>query len=392
MIKKYPKVLQRLVWSLIAVFLIAGLTMPAAAVEKQALLTLKTTRNAQQTRQKECLTNLQGLDIERETCRKAEKEAMAQMKSLSAQCRIAGRLVTRCTDYLRQKEAALKTAEGSDRLTIFRQKQALEQTLLERQEAQAQLEALEQAQERQHSALQARLREIDKESLAYAEEISQLETSIQTLSAEIAAADALYAEQVLSERAVLEGQEQAERDQSQAEWDAAVLRAQQRWEAYQKQQQTLPAVDAGGNNSADSTDPMISGVSLLWPVPTGQRITSGFGYRLHPLSGKGDFHRGIDIADENGAAVLAADSGVVVASFYGSSYGNHILLAHPNGTSTLYAHLSSSLVSAGMLVQRGQTIGLVGSTGNSTGNHLHFELWTNGASSSRVNPVPYFAK
>ena len=81
---------------------------------------------------------------------------------------------------------------------------------------------------------------------------------------------------------------------------------------------------------------------------------------------------------------------MVVISQYGSSYGNYVVISHPDGTRTLYAHMSQRNVSAGDTVRQGQTVGLVGSTGSSTGNHLHFETWTGSSSSSRVNPMQFF--
>jgi murein DD-endopeptidase MepM/ murein hydrolase activator NlpD len=98
----------------------------------------------------------------------------------------------------------------------------------------------------------------------------------------------------------------------------------------------------------------------------------------------------VDIPAPSGTPIKAAKSGVVIISGYGSSYGNYVVIAHGDGTRTLYAHQSSRAVSAGDSVSQGQTIGYVGSTGSSTGNHLHFEIWTGSSSSSRVNPMNYF--
>lgn len=80
----------------------------------------------------------------------------------------------------------------------------------------------------------------------------------------------------------------------------------------------------------------------------------------------------------------------MVLSTYGSSYGNHVAISHADGSRTMYCHMSARLVSVGDTVVQGQVIGRVGSTGNSTGNHLHFELWTTSNSSSRVDPMGYF--
>ena len=126
---------------------------------------------------------------------------------------------------------------------------------------------------------------------------------------------------------------------------------------------------------------------LMWPVPSSGYISSGYGVRLHPVYRVMRQHYGIDIGASHGASVIASDSGRVITSSYNSSYGNYIVVYHGtvNGVTmtTLYAHLSSRRVSEGTDVVKGQIIGLVGSTGVSTGPHLHFEVTVNG---SRVNP------
>ena len=119
-------------------------------------------------------------------------------------------------------------------------------------------------------------------------------------------------------------------------------------------------------------------------------MSSYYGPRTHPITHRPNFHTGIDIPAAYGAAVQASLSGVVVLSQYHSSYGNYVVVAHGNGMRTLYAHLSARLVSPGQTVSRGQTIGSIGSTGSSTGNHLHYETWTGSSSASRTNPMHYF--
>ena len=136
--------------------------------------------------------------------------------------------------------------------------------------------------------------------------------------------------------------------------------------------------------------PMIEGTGgYIWPLNGYTRISSPFGYRICPFHGR-ELHGGVDIPAPYGTPVHAAKSGRVVTSTYGSSYGNYIVLAHGDGTRTLYAHMSARLVSVGQTVSQGQTIGKVGSTGSSTGNHLHFETWTGSTSGTRVNPMLYF--
>lgn len=129
--------------------------------------------------------------------------------------------------------------------------------------------------------------------------------------------------------------------------------------------------------------------SLMWPTPSSNVVTSGFGNRMHPVYRVLRQHTGIDIAAGYGAKVLAADSGSVLTSAYSSSYGNYVVLNHGNGVTTLYAHLSSRSVSAGQSVTKGQQIGLVGSTGVSTGAHLHYEVSVGG---QRVNPLQYYSQ
>jgi murein DD-endopeptidase MepM/ murein hydrolase activator NlpD len=123
---------------------------------------------------------------------------------------------------------------------------------------------------------------------------------------------------------------------------------------------------------------------FVWPVSG--TITSQFGTRRHPVFGDMRFHGGIDIGAPHGTTVVAADSGSVIISTYNSSYGNYVVISHGNGITTLYAHLSTRSVSVGDTVSRGQQIGRIGSTGVSTGPHLHFEVSVNG---TRVNPRNY---
>jgi len=116
---------------------------------------------------------------------------------------------------------------------------------------------------------------------------------------------------------------------------------------------------------------------FAWPIAG--RIISGFGYRIHPIFGVRRFHLGIDLAAPYGTLVKAADGGQVIQAGYFGGYGNSVMLYHGGGFATWYAHLSSINVSIGQFVQRGQVIGLVGSTGWTTGPHLHFEVRINGA-------------
>ncbi len=128
-----------------------------------------------------------------------------------------------------------------------------------------------------------------------------------------------------------------------------------------------------------------------WPVPSSNRVTSPYGYRSSPIFGGREFHKGIDISASGGAAIVAVDDGIVIVSYYSSSFGNTVVINHGSGIMTLYAHMSSRGASVGQVVTRGQRIGSVGSTGWSTGNHLHFQVTRTGdIFNSTVNPSGYF--
>lgn len=126
----------------------------------------------------------------------------------------------------------------------------------------------------------------------------------------------------------------------------------------------------------------------IWPVSNGsRRITSPFGPRNNPVTGRYQNHNGIDIGGVYySTQVIAAKAGTVIVSQSGSSYGNYVVVSHGTGNTTLYAHLSSRAVSVGDVVAQGSVLGITGSTGNSTGPHLHFEITENG---SRIDPLTY---
>ena len=126
--------------------------------------------------------------------------------------------------------------------------------------------------------------------------------------------------------------------------------------------------------------------SLRWPVPSSTLITSHYGPRVHPISGRNEFHTGIDIGARAGANIVAADAGVVLFSGNHGGYGLTVIIYHGGGLSTLYAHNSRNLVSVGDMVTAGQVIAHIGSTGISTGPHLHFEVRQNNV---HTNPRPF---
>ena len=161
--------------------------------------------------------------------------------------------------------------------------------------------------------------------------------------------------------------------------------------ASQQQQNNNGGSNGGGSNNGGGSGGYVSTGSFTWPVPSCSNITQGYGsYDM------GSFHKGIDISGSGvyGAPIVAADSGRVIKAGFGvwgdgyGGYGNVVVIDHGGGFSTLCAHMSSVAVSAGQQVSKGQVIGYVGSTGQSTGAHCHFEVRVNG---SAVNPMNYFS-
>ncbi|HHT92042.1 MAG TPA: peptidoglycan DD-metalloendopeptidase family protein [Clostridiaceae bacterium] len=129
-----------------------------------------------------------------------------------------------------------------------------------------------------------------------------------------------------------------------------------------------------------------AGGKMLWPAEKGTYISSYFGNRLHPIHKVWRMHNGIDIPAPGGSNIRAANSGTVIRATWDSGYGWYIIIDHGGGISTLYAHARELVAKAGDKVERGQVIAKVGTTGTSTGNHLHFEVRVNG---TPVNPLNY---
>lgn len=129
-----------------------------------------------------------------------------------------------------------------------------------------------------------------------------------------------------------------------------------------------------------------AGGEMAWPVPGQYRVTSNFGGRADPITGVWSSHGGTDIAAPYGTAIVSANDGVVIFAGWHYSYGNYVIVDHGGGIATLYGHCSKLLVGKGQAVSRGEKIALIGSTGYSTGNHLHFEVRINGV---RTQPMDY---
>lgn len=167
-----------------------------------------------------------------------------------------------------------------------------------------------------------------------------------------------------------------------AKREAALVVAKKYRNAVLKRYKALKAEQERLRRLAEGIDDgdVVGGSDLLWPV-TGARISGYTGWRIHPVYGYKSCHTGIDLAASSGTPIRSSEDGVVASVGFGGPYGRYTLISHGNGLTTFYAHQSAQLVKKGDKVKRGETIGRVGSTGWSTGPHLHFEV--------RVNGVPY---
>lgn len=125
----------------------------------------------------------------------------------------------------------------------------------------------------------------------------------------------------------------------------------------------------------------VNGSLFLWPVRG--RITSGYGYRISPINGARTFHTGIDVSAPLGTPIRAAMSGHVITAGYSEVFGNYVVITHHSNYRTLYGHMNSITAKSGIYVKAGDIIGYVGSTGQSTGSHLHFTVYKNGRT---INP------
>ena len=214
-------------------------------------------------------------------------------------------------------------------------------------------------------ALQSTQSALESEQLAQQRARNQLDVLAQERGNLVALADA-QRHHVAGQVAEMEGLSQAENDQL-----VALIRERE-------------AQVAAARRAAGITTPESAPGALGWPV-TGV-ITSPFGWRRSPFGGGAEFHQGLDIGANMGTTVTAAASGTIISAGWYGGYGNYILIDHGGGMSTGYGHLSRIFVSNGQQVQRGQAIGAVGSTGASTGPHLHFEVRISG---KPVDPTAY---
>ncbi len=252
------------------------------------------------------------------------------------------------------------------------------------EEKKAQLDAQEKQLQDAKAQVEVQKSNLESSSAAKQSYMAQLESNIAMYEAEynamVESSYALESEINSIQNAINEEARQAELARRAEEAKAAEARVS----ASRGVTQSNRTNYVGQSAPAPAAKPTRQG-TMYWPVPGYSRVSSPYGYRTHPILKTRRMHTGIDIPGPSGTAVVAAKDGVVITSRFMNGYGNCIMVDHGD-TVTVYAHLSARNVSPGQRVSGGQTIGQVGSTGMSTGPHLHFEVRVNG---STTNPLNY---
>lgn len=250
---------------------------------------------------------------------------------------------------------ALTDALEQDRLDIEAAKAAMEDYRAGQVAARAEQVAAREEQEAARAEQQEALSELS----AQKSQLSSKNSAIDSLLAEMEAEQELYESQIT----------ELENKNSAVDTEIA-----------QKQAELEAQISAGTVTVTTQSD-------YLWPLSGYYTLSSLFGTRTDPFTGQPGNHKGIDIPAPRGTSILAARGGIVITSTYSSSYGNYVVVSHGDNDSTLYAHMSSRAVSVGDSVSQGQVLGYVGSTGRSTGNHLHFEVRVGGV---RCDPIDMY--
>lgn len=228
------------------------------------------------------------------------------------------------------------------------------------------------------------INEITQHDMAIIDEMTKLKTEVEDAKAEI---EEYRAEQEEA-RNIADGKRSELATKLQAKENLAKQLEkdiQNYMKVYEEARRQEEALKGSLNYSSSSSEYLGSG-RFCWPAPSYTRISSPYGYRIHPIYNTKKFHSGVDLAAPGGTNILAAENGRVISAGWNGGYGNCLVVDHGGGISTLYAHASRLLVSKGAYVTKGQVIAKVGTTGNSTGNHLHFEVLINGKT---TDPMAY---
>jgi len=394
---KYRKTLIALLSGFLALLLVLSLlamAMPAQrANAADNLNTLKNKKSSLQSQKKELANALAAIQADKKSAMSEKANLDAQLEVLAEQITTSEQLIEVLNGQISDAEAEIAAAEQdeSDEFELFRKRvRAMEENnttsyiglilgvssfseMLSRievvndimsydREVMADLKA---ARERKEEA-KAKLEESLAENSQIQDELVAQRAEAEEKSAEV---DVLLAK-------IDEDYQYTESEISALESDISAV------------QKEIAKIEEERRKAAERSKYV--GGKFLWPLPSpyySNYITQGYKYRVHQFTGKYSLHGGVDIGCPKGTNIYAANDGTVVTSTYVNSYGNYVMVDHGGNVYTLYAHMSKRLVSKGDKVKRGQVIGKVGSTGYSTGPHLHFEIRKNG---KYIDPMTEF--
>ena len=395
--RKHPRL--RLLCGVLALALCTSAATQAGAVTQSEIDALKKQQQESQAKQEQLKDELAEAEADQAAAQQKRQLLTEQLNAINAEIENIDAQIAYYDGEIAQKEAERKEAEAreAEQYELFCDRVRM----MEEQGTVSYWSILFNAED--FSDLLDRIADVDAvmdydnqvmdELIATRQELERLQGELESARAEEQAArDQQEAKRVEQQAKVAEAQKLVEQinadvaevnrqlDEESAaasEIQAEIAKKQKQLEEQRKQQNvTLPPTGSG----------------YQWPLPGScLTLTSAFGYRIHPISGQAHSHTGIDVSASGGTPIYAAKGGQVILSEYGSgvnwSYGNFVVIDHGDGTTTLYAHMSSRAVSEGQMVTQGQTIGYVGNTGNSKGNHLHLEVRVNG---QRVDPEGCF--
>lgn len=285
-----------------------------------------------------------------------EERQYAAMKS-----RIRSIYLTGDTLYLDMMMSATSFGDMLNKADYIEKLSAYDQKMLELyKETRAYVEACKKELEAEHELLEEAKADVEAEEAALEKLIAEKEAQISAYESDI-----------------------SNREQLVKEYEAEIAAQNAEIKALED------AVAAEKAALANKTRRTYDGGIFTWPAPSYTRVSDDYGNRIHPILKVQQFHNGVDLAAPGGSPILAAYDGTVVAADYSSTMGNYVMIDHGDNLYTIYMHASALYVSKGAEVAKGQKIAAVGSTGRSTGNHLHFSVRLNG---SYVSPWNYISQ
>lgn len=334
----------------------------------------------------------------------AEQDEKSQYEGMKL--RIQYMYENRRTSYVQQLMSAESLTDFLNALEYIRQISQYDRDMLVKyQETQNMVVNAKAALESDKAELEQMQGKVEEERRAVQALLSAKETELASVNENIDEADRLadaFAAEIEAQNEVIARIQQAEAAKKAAAQKAAeekaaeaARRAQEEAAAQQEDGTEQPSEGDYAQQTEDQeTDASVpedtyNGGAFAWPCPSSTRVTSDYGNRISPTAGASSNHKGIDIGADYGADIVAAADGTVIFAGYSNGGGNYVMIDHGGSLYTVYMHASSLCVSEGESVQKGQLVARVGSTGISTGNHLHFGVSLNG---SYVSPWNYLSR